>query len=204
MVEAGSLFAKAAALALILLLAVATSCETLPAPGLDSDGDGWPDAQEKLVGSSPNKVDTDGDGYWDPHDPNPLDPNIPAVTGTPAPTPTPTPEPTPTPVPPATLERGDRQELEMVRAAVRLMMSKNGLAQIPNPVTVPTSDMHAFPDATTHHGEVGVGYVLYLHDSDGDGDSDINYIRLRETRGTYICDRDGTVTQVQFPGLPAS
>ncbi|MFC1871751.1 DUF2330 domain-containing protein [Chloroflexota bacterium] len=39
---------------------------------LDSDGDGWSDAEEALVGSDPQKADTDGDGMLDPEDPAPL------------------------------------------------------------------------------------------------------------------------------------
>jgi len=39
---------------------------------LDSDGDSWSDAEEALVGSDPQKVDTDGDGMLDPEDPAPL------------------------------------------------------------------------------------------------------------------------------------
>ena len=38
----------------------------------DSDGDGWSDAEETLVGSDPQKIDTDGDGMLDPEDPAPL------------------------------------------------------------------------------------------------------------------------------------
>ena len=68
---------------------------------LDSDGDGWTDAQEEAAGSDPFKKDTDGDGHWDPLDPNPLDAKIPAEqtqtpvpTGTASPTTAPTPKPT--------------------------------------------------------------------------------------------------------------
>ena len=39
---------------------------------LDSDGDGWSDAEESLVGSDPQKADTDGDGMLDLEDPDPL------------------------------------------------------------------------------------------------------------------------------------
>lgn len=39
---------------------------------LDSDGDGWSDAEEAIGGTDPNKVDTDGDGMRDPEDPLPL------------------------------------------------------------------------------------------------------------------------------------
>ena len=39
---------------------------------LDSDGDGWSDAEESLVGSDPQKADTDGDGMLDLEDPAPL------------------------------------------------------------------------------------------------------------------------------------
>jgi hypothetical protein len=40
---------------------------------LDSDGDGWSDAEEALSGSDPYEVDTDGDGILDPVDSNPLE-----------------------------------------------------------------------------------------------------------------------------------
>ena len=57
-----------------------------PIPPLtDSDGDGWIDAQERRAGTYPNKKDTDNDGYWDPQDPNPLDPTIPLSASTPTP-----------------------------------------------------------------------------------------------------------------------
>ena len=42
-------------------------------PALDSDGDGWTDAQEQAAGTDLYSVDTDGDGYWDPEDSNPLE-----------------------------------------------------------------------------------------------------------------------------------
>ena len=43
-----------------------------PTPIPDSDGDGWDDEQERRGGTDPHNVDTDGDGIWDPKDPNPL------------------------------------------------------------------------------------------------------------------------------------
>lgn len=46
-------------------------------PPTDLDGDGWTDQQEKAAGTNPYQKDTDNDGYWDPKDPNPLDPEIP-------------------------------------------------------------------------------------------------------------------------------
>lgn len=39
---------------------------------LDSDGDGWSDAEEVIGRTDPNEVDTDGDGMRDPEDPYPL------------------------------------------------------------------------------------------------------------------------------------
>ncbi|GEM_PF-5875974 len=75
-------------------------------PTPDSDGDGWNDEQEKIAGTDPYKKDTDGDGYWDPKDSNPLDANIPVskITPTPASTPTLTSTPTPTPTPTSVLK----------------------------------------------------------------------------------------------------
>lgn len=44
---------------------------------LDSDGDGWPDADEiNVFHSDPNNPDTDGDGVIDSVDSAPLDPNV--------------------------------------------------------------------------------------------------------------------------------
>lgn len=91
-------------LTLVLLLTIGlgiTGCQDGEvAPTLDSDSDGWSDDQEEKAGSDPFNVDTDGDGYWDPLDPNPLDSTIPvAPTQTPEPTliPTPTISPTASP-----------------------------------------------------------------------------------------------------------
>jgi len=48
----------------------------------DSDGDGWNDEQEKKAETDPYNVDTDGDGIWDPKDPNPLVASTPTITPT--------------------------------------------------------------------------------------------------------------------------
>ncbi|MFC1919585.1 hypothetical protein ACFLWX_02195 [Chloroflexota bacterium] len=190
-------------LLILSLLVPTTSClelEEMTSTG-DSDGDGWSDTQEQAAETDPENADTDCDGYWDPHDPNPLDPNIPvegALTkSTPNPTATPTLTPTPSPTPKLTIApESPEDELNKVQDGVRLLMKNNNLTQLANPVTVPTNDMRHFPDATTRHGTAGIGYVLYLHDYDGDGSPDINYIRLSETKGTYVCDEHGNVTQM--------
>lgn len=195
----------------LCLLLVATSCQGLEEGGsiLDSDGDGWSNSQEKVAGTAPDSVDTDGDGYWDPHDPNPLDPNVPVGNGLPESAPEPASPPAPeaitgtTPVTPATPTLSPTapadeaaEELRQVQAAVKVMMANNNLTRLAHPVTVPTNDMQRFPDSTTRHGTDGVGYVLYLHDWNGDGVPDTNYVSFSRTRGTYICDEYGNVTQV--------
>ena len=182
----------------ILLLTV--SCQELQELGSpsDSDGDGWSDTQEKIAGTDPSNADTDGDGYWDPQDPNPMDQNIPGDKGAPEPTSeqTPTPE-TPVVEPTATVTPEEvAEELRKVQIAVKIMMENNKLMLLANPVTVPSNDMRRFPDAGTRHGNAGVGYVLYCHDFDGNGRPDINYVHFSKTRGTYICDEYGNVTQV--------
>ncbi|MHC1598747.1 MAG: hypothetical protein ACXQS3_04195 [Candidatus Methanofastidiosia archaeon] len=68
-------------------------------PKVDSDGDGWTDIEESLAGTDPNNKDTDGDGIWDPVDPNPL---VPQTTAPPSTTSAPTTTPAPTTAPPST------------------------------------------------------------------------------------------------------
>jgi len=195
------------ALLILCLLLGTTSCVPLEEfdSSLDSDGDGWRDAQEEIAGTEPNNVDTDNDGYWDPLDPNPLDPDIPGSDWLTEPATSPTTTPTPTPdvsagsdneAPTVAAEQMALGEFREVQAAVEFMMRNNKLASLAHPVTVPTNDMRRFPDTSTRHGAVGMGYVLYCHDSNGDGKPDINYIRLSETKGTYTCDQYGNVTQV--------
>lgn len=182
----------------------------------DSDGDGWSDAQEKLAGTDPQKVDTDNDGYWDPLDANPLDIDIPVAGGAAKQDTEPAEQPaqeneevtkpksneepveqTTLPEPPMETDASlAAQEMRQVQKAVEIMMRNNMLTGIENPVALPTNDMHHFPDMTTEHGDAGTGYVLYLHDFNGDGDSDTNYFPKRYTDGTYTCDRSGNVTQV--------
>ena len=194
---------------ILFFLVGAISC----AEPLDSDGDGWSDAQETRAATNPNNVDTDNDGYWDPYDPNPLNAEIPEDTGaakpeaeSPAPTPIQPTETTPSttseaPSPSAEApllspEAAAAEELRKVQDAVKGMMRNNKLSQFPNPVRIPTSDMHRFPDDTTRHGQAGIGYVLFLHDFNGDGTPNTNYFHSRTTKGTYSCDEYGNITQV--------
>lgn len=194
------------ALLVLCLLLGTTSCEYLEEieSQMDTDGDGWTDAQEEIAGTDPNKVDTDDDGYWDPHDSNPLDPDISTSDLLPEPPTSPAITPTPTPAisaganvtSPVNPEQAALEELRDVQAAVKFMMRNNKLTSLANLVTVPTNDMHLFPDISTRHGVVGMGYVLNCHDFDGDGKPDTNYILIGKTKGTYICDKYGNVTQV--------
>jgi hypothetical protein len=76
---------------------------------LDTDGDGWSDAQELQAGTDTSNVDTDGDGYWDSKDANPLDSSINSqetkTISVPSPTIHSTSKPTPTLTPTSTIQR---------------------------------------------------------------------------------------------------
>ncbi len=94
-------------IAMIASLLLVSGCVQQDVAEVDSDGDGWSDEQELKAGTDSENKDTDSDGYWDPLDENPLDPEIPVPKVTPSPagtvqptsqlTPTPTPTPVSTP-----------------------------------------------------------------------------------------------------------
>ncbi|MFC1874469.1 type II secretion system protein [Chloroflexota bacterium] len=104
-------------------------------------------------------------------------------------------------------------ELSNVQAAVTSMMVDNVLSALPNPVTVATSNMGAFPDTSTivsgdklndPNGDAYVdgtdkdGFLLYQHDIDSNGENTtlVNYVATATTKGTYTVDSQGTVTLV--------
>jgi len=105
-------------------------------------------------------------------------------------------------------------ELANIQAAVHSLMVDNELAWLPNPVTVATNDMGAFPDTSaTAAGGTGDksqdpdgndyeladqdGYYLYQHDITGDATTTglVNYIATQTTTYWYSVDASGTVTQ---------
>ncbi len=104
-------------------------------------------------------------------------------------------------------------ELSNIQAAVTSMMTDNNIPTLPNPVAVATSDMGAFPDATSactvqklldptgtaYTADDKDGFLLYQHDVIADGDDEtglVNYVATPTTKGTYTVDANGTVTQV--------
>jgi len=119
--------------------------------------------------------------------------------------------------------RGEEEAWETERAniqtAVVAMMVDNQLSTLPNPVdTTATSNMGAFPDATSVAGSANKltdpngytyaapptdlnGYILFQHDiyADPDPDTDntslVNYVATQTTKGTYTVTADGTVNQ---------
>jgi len=113
--------------------------------------------------------------------------------------------------------RGEKEagetEFTNVQSAVVAMMTDNQLKTLPHPVLVATSNMSAFPDATSVAGSAdklndpdGVGYtaadkngfILYQHDVTADNSTTptVNYVATEITKGTYTVDTLGTVTQV--------
>lgn len=102
-------------------------------------------------------------------------------------------------------------ELTNIQAAMVDMMVDNNLTSLPNPVTIATNDMSAFPDTSVcgadkindwdgnaYQSGDKDGYILYQHDIDADNTQNnlVNYIVSRYTTGTYAADVNGTVTQV--------
>ena len=95
------------------------------------------------------------------------------------------------------------EELRSVQSAVIVMMVDNGLRRLSNPVTEPTADMGAFPDAITSPLAKGLslqdkpGYILFAHDrwADESHTATISYISVARTQWTYTVTADATVTQ---------
>lgn len=103
-------------------------------------------------------------------------------------------------------------EFSNVQTAVIALMVDNQLSTLSNPVAVATSDMGAFPDATSAvtvdklNDPDGTayavgdkdGYILYQHDIIADAAQTglVNYLATDTTTGTYTVDANGTVTQV--------
>ena len=74
---------------------------------------------------------------------------------------------------------GAKAEKIIVQTAVDVLMAKEGISTITNPVSSPgTSDMSAFPSSSNSSQQ------LYS-----------NYMRLQTAKGTYSCDATGLVTQ---------
>ena len=116
-------------------------------------------------------------------------------------------------------EEAAATEFANVQTAVIALMTDNELSELPNPVGTATSDMDAFPDATSvaasadkltdpegYAYEVTTdknGYLLYSHDITGAAvalpnpiQGDVNYLATDETKGTYTVDASGTITRV--------
>ena len=100
-------------------------------------------------------------------------------------------------------EEAHKMELLSVQQAVSLILADNNITLLPNPVTLPTTDMSSLPDALTSSKAKGLladdkaGYLLRGHDKTADGDLEpvVDYIDSLETRWAYTVDQDGRVTQ---------
>ncbi len=110
-------------------------------------------------------------------------------------------------------EEAAETEFANVQTSVIALMTDNELSSLPNPVGTATSDMGAFPDATSVAGSadklndpdgtayaVGdqAGFILYQHDiiADAAATGLVNYVASATTAYWYAVDANGTVTQV--------
>ena len=140
---------------------------------VDSDGDGWSDEQELNAGTDPENKDTDGDGYWDPLDENPLDPDIPVPVATPTPVETvvPTPESTisPTPTPTHAFEITDPADGDGVPRSIDV----RGQGGVPGAEV----RVHVCTEDEGDRLRPSVGYV------DEDGNWEVDSIRIWDPKG---------------------
>ncbi|MFC2071423.1 type II secretion system protein [Chloroflexota bacterium] len=84
-------------------------------------------------------------------------------------------------------------ELTTIQSAVSSMMVDNGITALDanDYATTATSNMSSFPDPGTA-GNTTNELVLFGYG----GDATVNYVQTEITTGTYTCDAQGTVTQV--------
>jgi len=103
-------------------------------------------------------------------------------------------------------EKAQALELRNLQQAVFAMMADNQIATLPNPVSVPTSDMSLFPDPITPPETKGMmpgdkpGYLLHGHDIIADGRLGplTYYVVSMQTSWTYTVSRAGIVAQAQL------
>ncbi len=104
-------------------------------------------------------------------------------------------------------------ELQNLQTAVVAMMTDNNISTLPNPVAVGTTDMTAFPDATSavtvdkiddptgaaYAVGDGAGFLLFGHDITANAANlaadQVNYLASNTTKCEYTVIADGTVTQ---------
>jgi len=104
-------------------------------------------------------------------------------------------------------------EFANVQSAVVAMMVDNGLSELPNAVNVTaTANMSQFPDSSSVAGSADKqydpdgdtytasdknGFILYEHDIAADNSTSptVNYVATEMTKGTYLVNAAGTVTQ---------
>ncbi len=115
---------------------------------LDSDGDGWTDAEEAIAGTDPHNPDTDGDGIPDPTDPNPLVPS----TGSPTPAPTLPPVTTTPPTPPAPRARWDAYSFSVGERYTYAVMWETGELMQTGDLHIDILSSDSSPYAVHYHG----------------------------------------------------
>ena len=187
---------------IVLILVLGLGCVDEETQAHDSDSDGWIDQQEMNAGTDLYNKDTDGDGYWDPKDENPLDPDIPVkqTTLTPIPTPASTPTTAYLSIPTAAFQP-DSRCVDYCFSPSRIeLYSDNGCSFFKAPVHLPdgvkiTEMTFYWNDASEEDAELWLGRVGIHQDFERTGYYFVAHCITSGSSGVESCSTDSMHTE---------